>query len=46
MVAKGDSRGMKQEAAGKKSLLIMTPRQAITNLDNLALRMVIGPRPS
>jgi hypothetical protein len=46
MVAKGDSRGMKQKAAGKKSLPNMTPRQAITNLDNLAVRMVIGPRPS
>jgi hypothetical protein len=40
MVAKGDSRGMKQKAAGKKSLLIVTPSQAITNLDNLAVRMV------
>jgi hypothetical protein len=44
--AKGDSRGMKQKAAGKKSLLIVTPSQAITNLDNLAVRMVIGLRPS
>ena len=34
------------KAAGKKSLLIMTPSQAITNLDNLAVRIVIGPRPS
>jgi hypothetical protein len=34
------------KAAGKKSLPIMTQSQAITNLDNWAVRMVIGPRPS
>jgi hypothetical protein len=33
------------EDAGEKSLLTMTPSQAITNLDNLAVRMVMGLRP-
>jgi hypothetical protein len=43
-----EGRLMRNEAKGaeKKSLLIMTPSQAVTNLDNLAVRMVIGLRPS
>ncbi len=42
-----EGRLMRNEAedAREKSLLIMTPSQAITNLDNLAVRMVIGLRP-
>ena len=31
--------------AGKKSLPIVTPSQAITNLDNFVVRMVMGLRP-
>lgn len=37
---KNDSRD-----AGKKSLPIVTPSQAITNLDNFAVRIVMGLRP-